>query len=422
MRERITKGFVDELMPREKPYDVFDSEVKGFLLRVQPSGTMVYYAAYRLPDGRRGRHRVGPASVLTPSQARESARLALADAVRGSNPNTPKELARGHTLKSFIDEEYKPWALRNLKAGRVTTTRLYSVFGSLLTTKLVDLNTWTIEKWRTNRLADVKPATANGDIRTLHAAVSKAVEWRIIPQVPFTVKALKADTSPNIRYLSSDERKRLMDALDVREKTIREERDSHNRWCCERGYPTWRDLRTVSYADYLKPMVLLSLSTGLRRGETFSLCWGDINFERAVLTVRGDVAKSGQTRQIPLNVTALDLLKNWRKQNEGDELVFPSKEGKGFVTVKTVWKNLMLAAGINRFRWHDMRHDFASQLVMAGVDLNTVRELLGHGDIKITLRYAHLAPEHKAAAVRLLDRQNGPVPSEEENVEERDVS
>lgn len=94
---------------------------------------------------------------------------------------------------------------------------------------------------------------------------------------------------------------------------------------------------------------------------------------------------------------------NWRKNIYVDRLVFPNpKSGNAFDNVNKAWTGILGVAEIENFRWHDMRHHFASKLVMNGVDLNTVRELLGHADIKMTLRYAHLAPEHKANAVEKL--------------------
>jgi len=150
-------------------------------------------------------------------------------------------------------------------------------------------------------------------------------------------------------------------------------------------------------------MILVSLNTGLRQGELFNLKWENINFDRAVLTVTADTAKSGKTRHVPINSATLEILKNWRNQMTGTDLVFASKTtGEIFNNVKKSWASLLKSAGIENFRWHDMRHHFASRLVMAGVDLNTVRELLGHSDLKMTLRYAHLAPEHKANAVEKL--------------------
>ena len=97
------------------------------------------------------------------------------------------------------------------------------------------------------------------------------------------------------------------------------------------------------------------------------------------------------------------MLKAWRNQSPSDSgLVFPNSNGKAFNNVKKAWAGVLEKAKIKEFRWHDLRHHFASRLVMAGVDLNTVRELLGHSDIKMTLRYAHLAPKHKAEAVSRL--------------------
>jgi site-specific recombinase XerD len=111
-----------------------------------------------------------------------------------------------------------------------------------------------------------------------------------------------------------------------------------------------------------------------------------------------------------MNKTAFDTLSRWRnqaKRTAPGSFVFPSPQtGKKMGDCRTSWENLVKAAQIENFRWHDMRHDFASQLVMKGVDLNTVRELLGHADMKMTLRYAHLAPNIKMKAVEMLDDDN----------------
>ncbi len=121
------------------------------------------------------------------------------------------------------------------------------------------------------------------------------------------------------------------------------------------------------------------------------------------LTVRGTTAKSGQTRHVELNNQAVEVLRAWRPRGALPTAhVFPGPDGEQLVDIKTSWMRLLRLAKIDDFRFHDIRHTFASKLVMRGVDLNTVRELLGHTDIKMTLRYAHLAPAHRAEAVQKL--------------------
>jgi len=415
MKKKLTAKSVAKLKPEPKPYNVVDTELKGFLLRVQPSGDMVYYARYRF-NGVQTQLRVGEASVLTPALARDKALVIFGQVADGIDPAAARRLARVDTLGRFIETDYNDKVLKLKRSGAATLDRLKRCFKFLWGRKLNDPTIGNaVINWRAKRIAAGKArTTVNRDIAALRAAFSWAVEQEYIADHPLAkIKPLKVDSAPKVRYLTDTEEKNLIGALDKREDEMRAARDNHNTWCAERGYVPWPDLKEVTYVDHLKPMVLVSLHTGLRRGELFSLIWEDIDLQKRTLTVAGTSSKSGNTRHIPLNATAFAALKDWRNQTRNRGLVFPSKDGKRFDNVNSAWATVLGNAGITDFRWHDMRHTFASKLVMAGVDLNTVRELLGHSDIKMTLRYAHLAPQVKAAAVERLVQPDSLIPLKE---------
>ncbi len=147
--------------------------------------------------------------------------------------------------------------------------------------------------------------------------------------------------------------------------------------------------------------MITAMNTGMRKGELLSLRWEHVSLPNRYLTILSENAKSKKTRTIPLNDTVLKLFERWRAQNPDADYVFISNN-QPVEFFQYPWQSLLKEAAIENFRFHDLRHHFASKLVMAGVDLNIVRELLGHADLKMTLRYAHLAPEHKAAAVNLI--------------------
>ncbi|MDH4378372.1 MAG: site-specific integrase [Vampirovibrionales bacterium] len=401
MQEVITNRLLSSLKPQAKPYEIRDTQLKGLLLRIQPSGIMAYYLEYR----RGKRVRIGRADAITPSEARDLAKANLSDAYKGNDPAIRKRLAKAETFKQFLEDTYQRWLLTNQRSGKMTYDRLDKVFASLHTVKLNEINPWLIEKWRSKRLKDgIKPSTINREMADLKACLRRATEWGLIKEYPLAqVKPCKVDLSPKIRYLSVAEEESLRVQLVIREETLRVKRASGNAWRKARGKKLRPSLEGLAFADYLKPVVLLSINTGLRRGEVFGLKWSDIDFKLRSLTVAGTIAKSGKTRHVPLNDEAWEALDQWRKQSSlSSQLVFQRQVGQSFHDVRSSWSKVLKDAKITGFRWHDLRHTFASKLVMAGVDLNTVRELLGHSDYKMTLRYAHLAPEHKAAAVAKL--------------------
>jgi integrase len=156
------------------------------------------------------------------------------------------------------------------------------------------------------------------------------------------------------------------------------------------------------YCDHITPMVLLSLNTGMRQGELFSLAWESVDLSIKTLTVLASHSKGNNTRVIPLNVEAHAVLTTIKPET-AKGLVFKSPvTGGRFNNVKKAWAEITKAAGVPDLRWHDLRHDFASQLVMKGAPLFTVQKLMGHANSRMTQRYAKLAPSTLADAVGLL--------------------
>jgi site-specific recombinase XerD len=158
------------------------------------------------------------------------------------------------------------------------------------------------------------------------------------------------------------------------------------------------------YASHL-PELHVALNCGLRRGEQYGLEWRSVNFERRLLTIPR--CKNGETRHVPLNAMALGTFKKLLPIMETHNYVFVSqrsRDGRRSVlrSSRHWFEDAVSKAGIRDFHWHDLRHTFASRLVMAGVDLRTVQEVMGHKAIAMTARYAHLAPAHILAAVERL--------------------
>lgn len=403
MKEKLTAKLLGSLQVIGNEYEVHDTTVGGLFVRVTAAGAKSYVVSWA-----RGRKKtLGRVGILTLDQARTEATQYLAEARAHGEPLAVTQGRRGATmpsLRDFIEDTYMPWFETHHKGHDKTQHTLSNNFDPIMSQRLDAITGRDLEQIRTGWMqAGNKASTVNRKMGSISGVFSRAVEWEYINTHPLAkLKQLKVDSKGVIRYLAAAETKRLRDALNARQDEMRAERESANTWRTERHREPLPSLLQLPFTDHLKPMVLVSLNTGMRRGELFDLKWSAVNFDTKTITVAGATTKTSDTRHIPMNKETIGVLEAWKKQVSKSPYVFPGQGGGRFEDVKSAWLKLLERAQIDGFRWHDMRHDFASRLVMAGVPLNTVRDLLGHADIKMTLRYAHLAPETKAAAVELI--------------------
>jgi len=212
-----------------------------------------------------------------------------------------------------------------------------------------------------------KHASINRAMSCLRHMFAKAVEWDMIEQNPFSKgkSLILKENNKRLRFLTEDEIPKLLDEC----------------------------------SDHLRNIVECAMLTGMRKGEILSLKWDQIRNGFIYL----EKTKTNESRQIPVNDTLEIMFKKIRKKEHlTSEYVF-TYHGKRVDSVKTSFNATIKKAGIVDFRFHDLRHTFASQLLMKGGNLKDVQELLGHKTMTMTLRYAHLTQEHKKKAVNLLN-------------------
>lgn len=327
MKTSLTQTIIEKATPRKSAYEIRDTRLPGLLIRVQPSGVKTYYCEYR----RGSRVKLGRFQTFSVKEAREKAKDILKEVYDGGAPALAiRRRKRAITYDKFLEEHYGPWAFINHVNKTDVVEKVRCGCSEFLAKRLPEITHYEVEKWRMDRKANgLSPSTINRYYTALRATLSKAVEWDFIPAHPLVkMRPLKTDPNLKVRYLSKEEENRLRNALDARERVIREKRNSANLWRYERGYTTLPDMSDWVFADHLKPMIILSMNTGLRRGELFKLTWANVNFDIKQISIIGSTAKSGETRHIPLNQEAFEVLVDWRKQTSiSDAWVFTSEVG-----------------------------------------------------------------------------------------------
>jgi len=142
-----------------------------------------------------------------------------------------------------------------------------------------------------------------------------------------------------------------------------------------------------------------------------ALRWEHVDFRHHLITVEAAYAKNGETRSIPMTATLTETLRVLKGEAKLSIPVFLTHEGTPYRHIAKVFGSACRRAELTDMTFHDLRHTFASRLVMAGVDLPTVQALMEHKTIAMTMRYTHLAPGHKRAAIAVLDCVQEKVPA-----------
>ncbi|MFQ5964676.1 MAG: tyrosine-type recombinase/integrase [Candidatus Scalinduaceae bacterium] len=284
-----------------------------------------------------------------------------------------KPIGNNKTLKDMMEKfmkEHSPTVSENMRKSYTTSLKhLIPFFGK---SNLSSISPKMVSRYKMLRRNDgVKPATINRELSMLSAAFNVAIkEWEWLKYNPVSKVSKEKEKNKRDRWLNGDEERRLIE-----------------------NSPEW-----------LSEIIIFSLNTGLRQGELISLEWSKVNIIRKTILITD--TKNGEHRTVPLNKYALNVLEQRSKVgNIKNDYVFLNRDGRKVNpnSLGDSFRKSLEKAKITNFRFHDLRHCFATRLAQGGIDIYKISKLLGHKDIKMTQRYSHHCPESLRDGVEVLE-------------------
>lgn len=281
------------------------------------------------------------------------------------------------SLVQFANDIYLPWAKINKRSWKSDVSHVRVICDYFRSRSFREITPMLVERFKrdrqisnTVRKSTRSSSTVNKELQCLSRIFHLAIDNGYAESNPCRkVKKLRADDQRN-RYLLPDEETRLLAALNEQRA-------------------------------YLRPIVILALNTGMRRGEILGLTRQSVDFQRGVIYVGN--TKTGRNREIPMNAAVRQELVALQSSPIESEYVFVNRgTGQRLVDIKKGFTGACREAGISDFRFHDARHTAATRMADAGVDAFTIAEILGHSSIQMTRRYTHAIGENKRKAVEAL--------------------
>ncbi len=366
---KLTQEFINTQLkcPSGRRIEYVSDERSGLYIEVRSTsqGHGTYYLRYKDINGKTCHQKIGRSTEMSLAEAKqESSKLKLSINVGGDPRAEEKARLAVITLDDFFNNHYLPYATprkRSIKRDeQLYRIRIKPKFGHL---RLNQITRQELQTFHTSLLMEgLAKATANLHVKLLKHMGNLAVEWEMLEKNPATRLPLFQEDNFVENYLSQEDLGKLLSVL--------------------HSYP----IRPVCF------IVLFLLSTGARLAEARKATWSNIDEENRIWWVPSSNSKSKKLRSIPLNDSALSVLKQLNTKGVNEYLFVNEKTGLPYVTIHKTFQKITTLAGIHgRFRCHDARHCFASFLVNSGMTLAVIGRILGHSDPSVTTRYAHLS-------------------------------